>query len=421
MPFTLQQARSGEPSPSPEDTSNTEGPVTYAQLRDLFAEQRQGFESTMAAMVQAQLQTVTSAQEDLRQRIIALEERRDSENRTDSATVRTFSATSNPLHCRGRTVNQEGAKCDSRALRCNERDKKEGKKKKKWTHRAPWRNSATNLCSAVLAQRSRSWLHYFSPGRGAIGAEMRSDCKPKPKSPLRFKQPSGTANLRPGFKSTTPQRQSSSNVEIQDPPNASADILTKGIKVGRSPHTRQMLEALQWNSRSLRHSATELVELFRSTGRPAALLLLETQGTCPGIAGFDDVWQRYLRDHLLMPGDFNAHHPDSGCSAANTRGARLQEAEKFAHLPLTNDLDYPTRHGLHECQRDSASGMTWVDSLLVANWWCEPDPMKTDQYSLWVLFSTGGKAGRRLSALAIDWAVFRKAVATFENAVSSTA
>lgn len=97
MPFTRQQARSGEPSPSPEDTSNTEGPVTYAQLRDLFAEQRQGFESTMAAMVQAQLQPVTSAQEDLRQRIIALEERRDSENRTDSATVRTFSATSNPL------------------------------------------------------------------------------------------------------------------------------------------------------------------------------------------------------------------------------------------------------------------------------------------------------------------------------------
>ncbi|KAM7294403.1 thiopurine S-methyltransferase [Ixodes scapularis] len=86
MPFTRQQAQSGEPSPSPEDTSNTEGPVTYAQLRDLFVEQRQGFESTMAAMVQAQVQPVTSAQEDLRQRIIALEERRDSENRTDSAT-----------------------------------------------------------------------------------------------------------------------------------------------------------------------------------------------------------------------------------------------------------------------------------------------------------------------------------------------
>ncbi|KAH9380702.1 hypothetical protein HPB48_001524 [Haemaphysalis longicornis] len=42
-------------------------------------------------------------------------------------------------------------------------------------------------------------------------------------------------------------------------------------------------DVLQWNCRALRQSATELNELFRLTGQPAALLLQETRGTEPGV------------------------------------------------------------------------------------------------------------------------------------------
>ncbi|KAG0427248.1 hypothetical protein HPB47_025691 [Ixodes persulcatus] len=134
-----------------------------------------------------------------------------------------------------------------------------------------------------------------------------------------------------------------------------------------------------------------------------------------------DLRQRYPRDRLLVAGDFNAHHPDWGYSTANARGARLKEAAELAHLTLANDLDYPTRHGLHEGQRDTTPDLTWADSRLVTDWRCGPDPKGSDHYPIWLELSTGGKAGRRRLTQAIDWDAFRKAVATCEDAVPVTA
>lgn len=50
-------------------------------------------------------------------------------------------------------------------------------------------------------------------------------------------------------------------------------------------------DVLQWNCRALRQSATELNELFRLTGQPAALLLQETRGTEPGVTGYNGYFQ----------------------------------------------------------------------------------------------------------------------------------
>lgn len=61
----------------------------------------------------------------------------------------------------------------------------------------------------------------------------------------RSKQPSGTTNSRPGSKSTTSQLRGSSKVQIQDPLHSYADITARGLKGGRSPNARQMLETLQ--------------------------------------------------------------------------------------------------------------------------------------------------------------------------------
>lgn len=56
----------------------------------------------------------------------------------------------------------------------------------------------------------------------------------------------------------------------------------------KTPHV------LQWNCRSLRQSATELNELFRLIGKPAALLLQETRGITPGIAGYNGYFQPFI-------------------------------------------------------------------------------------------------------------------------------
>ncbi|CAN8003227.1 unnamed protein product [Ixodes pacificus] len=61
----------------------------------------------------------------------------------------------------------------------------------------------------------------------------------------RSKQPSGTTNSRPGSKGTTSQLRGSSKVQIQDPLHSYADITARGLKGGRSPNARQMLETLQ--------------------------------------------------------------------------------------------------------------------------------------------------------------------------------
>lgn len=52
----------------------------------------------------------------------------------------------------------------------------------------------------------------------------------------------------------------------------------------------------------------------------------------------------------------------------------------MAHVTFTNDLTYPTRHGLHESQRDTILEQTWADSSLVIEWRREPDPMGSDHY-----------------------------------------
>ncbi|KAG0430009.1 hypothetical protein HPB47_023093 [Ixodes persulcatus] len=78
-----------------------------------------------------------------------------------------------------------------------------------------------------------------------------------------------------------------------------------------------------------------------------------------------------------------------GVSAAGDTGnesgcARLKEAAELAHLTLANDLDYPTRHGLHEGQRDTTPNLTWADSRLHTTYadditlWVDPRNTKLD-------------------------------------------
>ncbi|KAG0410077.1 hypothetical protein HPB47_012789 [Ixodes persulcatus] len=196
----------------------------------------------------------------------------------------------------------------------------------------------------------------------------------------------------------------------QSPPNSSL----------AHPPPERPPDLLQWNCRSQRQSATELVELFRLTGRPAALLLQETRGTSPGISGFNGYFQPTI-EHGLRGGSSDTSQTIEAQAAVFVRKGlpqaqiattaycnpfqevvavrctlgRHREAAELAHLTLANDLDYPTRHGLHEGQRDTTPDLTWADSRLVTDWRCGPDPMGSDHYPIWLELSTGGKPGRR--------------------------
>ncbi|KAG0413323.1 hypothetical protein HPB47_009511 [Ixodes persulcatus] len=71
------------------------------------------------------------------------------------------------------------------------------------------------------------------------------------------------------------------NTDCSRPPTTNAAL----------PSLERTPDALQWNCHTLRQSATELNELFRLLGRPAALLLQEMRGTEPGVTGYNGYFQ----------------------------------------------------------------------------------------------------------------------------------
>ncbi|KAG0421497.1 hypothetical protein HPB47_002609 [Ixodes persulcatus] len=179
------------------------------------------------------------------------------------------------------------------------------------------------------------------------------------------------------------------------------------IEVQAAVFVRKSLPQAQIDTTAYCNPFQEVVGVRCTLGRHRVILTsyyARPESSCSrrghaGRVGFQrlmELRQRYPRDRLLVAGDFNAHHTDWGYSTANARGAWLKEAAELAHLTLA---DYPTFHGLNEGQRDTTPDLTWADSRLVTDW----------------------KAGRRRLTQAIDWDVFRKAVATCEDAVSTTA
>ncbi|XP_077548313.1 uncharacterized protein LOC144161525 [Haemaphysalis longicornis] len=118
---------------------------------------------------------------------------------------------------------------------------------------------------------------------------------------------------------------------------------------------------------------------------------------------------------MLIAGDFNAHHPDWGHRQADARGSKLVETTEAARLMLTNDLEYPTRHGLHAGQQDTVLDLTWADQGTVWELRCGVDPMGSDHYPIWICVDSGAKNKRRRIARAVDWDAFREAVGKCER------
>lgn len=86
-------------------------------------------------------------------------------------------------------------------------------------------------------------------------------------------------------------------------------------------------------------------------------------------------------------------------------------------MELANDLDYPTRYGLHGGQRCTIPDLTWTSSRsLVREWRTNSDPLGSDHYPIWIeLTPSGRKRDLRRRTRAVDWDKFRTMLRQYED------
>lgn len=134
------------------------------------------------------------------------------------------------------------------------------------------------------------------------------------------------------------------------------------------------------------------------------------------------LWIRRLQtahpgDDFLISGDFNAQHPAWGYNTENGRGTALFEMMASCGMELANDLDYPTRYGLHGGQRCTTPDLTWTSSRsLVREWRTNLDPLGSDHYPIWIeLTPNGRKRDLRRRTRSVDWDKFRTLLRQYED------
>ncbi|KAG0422905.1 hypothetical protein HPB47_001302 [Ixodes persulcatus] len=112
----------------------------------------------------------------------------------------------------------------------------------------------------------------------------------------------------------------------------------------------------------------------------------------------------YPLDEVVVGGDFNAANTSWGYKWTSPRGRRLEEEANDADLFLINDLDYPTRLGLHSGQRNTTPDLTWATRETIREWRCNGDPWSSDHFP------------RRKKVTYVDWEKYREFIQESEEA-----
>ncbi|KAG0411652.1 hypothetical protein HPB47_011219, partial [Ixodes persulcatus] len=81
-----------------------------------------------------------------------------------------------------------------------------------------------------------------------------------------------------------------------------------------------------------------------------------------------------------------------------------EEEANDADLFLINDLDYPTRLGLHSGQRNTTPDLTWATRETIREWRCNGDPWSSDHFP------------RRKKVTYVDWEKYREFIQESEEA-----
>lgn len=123
----------------------------------------------------------------------------------------------------------------------------------------------------------------------------------------------------------------------------------------------------------------------------------------------------YPLDEVVVGGDFNAASISWGYKWTSPRGRRLEEEANDADLFLINDLDYPSRLGLHSGQRNTTPDLTWATRETIREWRCNGDPWSSDHFPVWLELQ-GRVAERRKKVTYVDWEKYCEFIQESEEA-----
>ncbi|KAG0410386.1 hypothetical protein HPB47_012496 [Ixodes persulcatus] len=113
---------------------------------------------------------------------------------------------------------------------------------------------------------------------------------------------------------------------------------------------------------------------------------------------------------IIMGGDFNATHTMWGYSRDSPKGEEIADAMTLNCFRLVNDVDMPTRIGMHAKQKDTTPDLTWATRNIELEWQLSKDCMGSDHLPITVRlthFSTGVK--KRVHKR-VKWDKFREAL-----------
>lgn len=127
-----------------------------------------------------------------------------------------------------------------------------------------------------------------------------------------------------------------------------------------------------------------------------------------------DVLQRLrhrFRGHLLVCGDFNAHHPSWGTGSTDTRGKNVARVIQASDLVLANDGSPTFTDHTHE----TAIDLTLHSPELKITWNIEADTWGSDHFP--ILIHAGRKACGKEERRVTVWDTFRAALGTTNDIV----
>lgn len=93
---------------------------------------------------------------------------------------------------------------------------------------------------------------------------------------------------------------------------------------------------------------------------------------------------KYYADYIIIGGDFNARHRIWKYSTTSPRGNALQATMETYGFTLQNNLETPTRLGLHANQSDTIPDLTWTDGWPLHDWVVSEDTWGSDHYPIWI-------------------------------------
>lgn len=113
---------------------------------------------------------------------------------------------------------------------------------------------------------------------------------------------------------------------------------------------------------------------------------------------------------VIVGGDFNAMHTMWGYSRDSHKGEEIAEAMTLNGFRLANDVDMPTRIGMHAKQNDTTPDLTWTTRNIELEWQITRDCVGSDHLPIILRLSRFSTGAKKRVHKRVKWDKFREAL-----------